>query len=300
LKDDGQSIPNKIKEHREFTREFALDANKGSLYENYYSDGQNYYVDPETGREYQLNEQSRWGSGKRTITPDYYIDCMDITKPDGQLIRRDVTKQTHPIEVTSGSSLIEIPCRSHLLPIYDPRQSLRVFGNSLWETFANYSAYIDKHGQSGTLAGYTMKVTVEKCNVGNVKKYKIVLPGVLSGGPEIYLSTTLICSSDAGFNVVLCVDTANYNSVLGKRIWDYGLINGVYLPLQTTRVRFDKQTGNLDTQSTSTFINQKVNKSISDEVFTYKNLGLQDGDKFIDKIQDKEYTYQGNLIEDKK
>jgi hypothetical protein len=32
--------------------------------------------------------------------------------------------------------------------------------------------------------------------------------------------------------------------------------------------------------------------------FTYKNLGLKNGDQFIDKILQKEYTYQnGELIE---
>lgn len=298
LRNDGLGIPNKIKEHREFIREFALNVNRGSLYENYYTYGQNYFKDANTNRELQLNEQSRWGSGKRIITPDYYIDCIDITKPGGQLIRRDVIKQAHQVEITSGSHLIEIPCGSHLLPIYDPRQSLRVFGNPLWETFAKYLAYIDKHGQSSTLAGYTMKVTVEECNVGNVKKYKIVLPGVSSGGPKIYLSTTLVCSSEAGFNVVSCVDTANYDSVLEKKTWDYGLINGVYLPLQTTHVCFDKQTGNLDTQSTWTFLYQKVNQPVNNETFTYKNLDLKDSDKFVDKILNKEYTYQeGKLTE---
>jgi len=286
LRDDGQPIPNKIKEHDEFTREFALDVNKELLYESYYPDGQNYIIDAETGRNLQLRERLHKGSGKNILTPDFHIHCMDIKNRDGFIVRRDVIKQARP--EPEG----ELTCGSHLVPVYDPRESLRVFGDPLGETFAKYLSYIDKHEQSSTLAGYTMKVELEECNVGDAKKYKIVLPAVLSGGPKVYISSTLVCSSEAGFNVVSYLTTANYDRVLENKTWRYGLVNGVYLPLQTTHVRFDYQTGNLDTQSISTFIVQKANNPISDEVFTYKNLVLQNGDKFIDKILNKEYTYQ--------
>jgi len=289
LRDDGQPIPNKIKEHQELTREFALDINKELLYESHYLDGRHEIIDVETGRKLQLKELVRLSPGKVILTPDYHLDCMHNENRDGVIVSRTVIKQARP----QG----ELTCRIHLLPVYDPRESLRVFGDPLGETFAKYLAYIDKHGQSSTLAGYTMKVEVEECNVGDVKKYKIVLPGVSSGGPKVYISSTLVCSSEAGFNVVSCSTTDSNDRVFGHKTWDYGLINGVYLPLQTTDVRFDYQTGNLDAQSTFTFIGQKVNHPISDEVFTYKNLGLQNGDKFIDKILNKEYTYQdGELI----
>lgn len=277
-------IPNKIKEHYELTREFALDVNKGLLYESVYPDAQQQIIDAETGRELQLKERVSLGRGKFILTPDYHIDCMYNKNRDGVIVSRTVIKQARP----QG----EPTCRSRLPAVYDPRESLRVFGNPLWETFAKYLAYIDKHGQSSTLAGYTMKVEVEECNVGDVKKYKIVLPGVMSGGPKVYISSTLVCSSEAGFNVVSYLTTANYDRVIKNKTWRYGLIDGVYLPIQTNKLSFDYQTGNLDRQSTSTFIDQKANHPINDEVFTYKNLGLKNGDKFIDKILDREYTYQ--------
>ena len=47
-----------------------------------------------------------------------------------------------------------------------------------------------------------------------------------------------------------------------------------------------------------TFKNHLVNDPIPEETFTYKNLGLKDGDKFIDKIKNKEYKYKaGKLVE---
>ncbi|MHC4087563.1 MAG: hypothetical protein ACYSU5_20515 [Planctomycetota bacterium] len=280
-------LPRKIKEHHEFTREFALDI-KGLVYESYYSDGQNNIIDVETGRELKLKQGVGWGRGKFILTPDYHIDCMDIKNRDGVIVRRDVIKQARPKD--------KLTCRNNLPPVFDPRDTMIVFGNPLWKTFAQYLAYIDKHGQSSTLAGYTMKVAVEECNVGDVKKYKITLPAVSSGVLKIYTSFTLVCSSEAGFNVVSYLETANYDRVLEHKTWDYGLINGVYLPLQTTKLSFDYQTGNLSRQSTSTFIDQKANVPISDEVFTYKNLGLQNGDKFIDRIRGKKYTYQDGKL----
>jgi len=281
-------LPNKIKEHQEFTREFAVDANNGLLYESVYPYAQQQIIDAETGRELQLKERVSWGSGRAILTPDYHLDCMENKNRDGVIVSRTVIKQTRPQD--------KVSCQKLLPPVLDPRETMRVFGNPLWKTFAQYLAYIDKHGQSSTLAGYTMKVAVEECNVGDVKKYKITLPSVLTGGPKVYISSTLVCSSEMGFNVVSYLNTANYDRVLEHKTWDYGLINGVYLPLQTTKLSFDYQTGNLRRQSTSTFIDQKANVPISDEVFTYKNLGLQNGDKFIDRIVGKEYTYQDGKL----
>ena len=289
LKDDGQPISNRIIEQQEFTREFALDVQKELLYENYYPDRQKHHImDLDTGRKLQLKENVRLGSGKFILTADFHIDCMENKNRDGVIVSRTVIKQNRP----QG----KVSCQSQLPPVFDPRETMKVFGNPLWETLANYLAYIDKHGLSSTFQGYTMKVEVEECNVGDVKKYKIILPTVSSGGPKVYISYTLVCSSDAGFNVVSYSQTADYDKILERKTWNYGLTNGVYIPVKQTKQSFDHLTGDLNNQSTLTFIEQKVNKSIPEEVFTYKNLGLKNGDKFIDKILDKEYIYQDQTL----
>ena len=285
LKDDGKPIPNRIIEHQEFTREFALDVNKKLLYENYYPDPdrqKHLIMDLDTGRELPLKQNVRLGSGKFILTADLHIDCMDNKNRDGVIANRTVIKQKRPKDKKSPRNLLP--------PVFDPRETMRIFGNPLWETFANYVAYIDKHGPISTFQGYTIKVEVEECDVGDVKKYKIVLPSVSSGGPKVYMFSTLVCSSDAGFNVISYSDTADYNKILENKTWDYGLIDGVYIPVKQTKESLDYLTGDLNDQSTLTFIDQKVNEPIPAEVFTYKNLGLQNGDKFIDKTLGKEYT----------
>jgi hypothetical protein len=128
-------LPRKIKRHHEFTREFALDI-KGFVYENYYPDGQNNIIDVETGRELKLKEGAGWGRGKFILTPDYHIDCIDIKNRDGVIVRRDVIKQARP----KG----KLTCRHNLPPVFDPRDTMIVFGNPLWKTFAQYLAYMDR------------------------------------------------------------------------------------------------------------------------------------------------------------
>lgn len=291
-------VPNKVKDHREFTKEFALNANKGLLYDNYYMDGQNYSVDVETGRNLQLKELVQMGgSGKNILTTDYLIDCLDNQNRNGTIVSRTVIKQARP----KG----ELTCQSQLSPVFDPRETMRIFGDITGEsfdplggTFAKYLAFFDKEG-GHSVNGYPT-ITVEECNVGDVKKYRIALVVLSkdSTGATVHFFSNLVCSSEAGFNVVSYTTTDSNGRMLENKTWDYGLINGVFLPVQKVEQKFDYHTGNIIDQSTVTFIDQKANNSISDKVFTYKNLGLQNGDKFVDKIAGKEYTYKdGELVE---
>jgi hypothetical protein len=290
-------VPNKVKDHRELTREFALDANKGLLYDNYYSDGQNYSIDLDTGRNLQLkNLVQMGGNGKFILAPDYLLDCVDIKNRDGIIVRRDVIKQTRP-QGKHGSN-------SHMSPGFDPRETMRIFGDITGESFgplggafAKYLALFDKEA-GHSIDGYPI-ITVEECNVGDVKKYRIVLLSLAkdSTGATVHIFLNLVCSSEAGFNVVSYTTADSNDRMIESKTWKYGLFSSVYLPVQKKELRFDYHTSNLNEQSTVTFVDQKVNQPIGEEVFTYKNLGLKDGDKFVDKITNKEYTYQnGNLI----
>jgi hypothetical protein len=290
-------LPNKIIDHVELTKEFAVDANKGLVYESVHPDAQQQITDAETGRNLQLKELVQIGSGKSILTPNYHLDCRENKDRDGIIVSRTVIKQTRP----AG----ELTCQGHLRPGFDPRETMRIFGDITGEsfaplggTFAKYLAFFDKEG-GHSIDGYPT-ITVEECNVGDVKKYRIVILILSkdSTGATVYVASTLVCSSEAGFNVVSYLTRANNDRVLENKTWRYTLVNGVYLPLQTTKVHFDYQTGNLQTQTTITFVNQTLNEAINDDVFTYKNLGLENGDKFVDKILQKEYTYQnGELIE---
>jgi hypothetical protein len=289
-------LPNKIIDHVELTKEFAMDADKGLLYESIYPDAQQNIIDAQTGRNLQLSEFVQIGSGKNILTPNYQLDCRDIKNRDGAVVRRDVIKQVRP----QG----KMTCQEHLRPIFDPRDTMRIFGDitgkssaPLGRAFAKYLGFFDKE-EGHSIAGHPT-ITVEECNTGDVKKYRIALIGLSRDdtGAIVHSYSNLVCSSEAGFSVVSFSITDEKGIVFENKIWDYDLINGVYLPVQKIEQNFDYPSGKLNKQSTVTFMEQKANNPINSDVFTYKNLGLKDGDKFIDKTLNKEFIYQkGNLI----
>jgi hypothetical protein len=290
-------IPNKVNDHREMTREFALDANEGLLYENYYSGGENYSIDAETGEKLQFKELVEMGgSGKFVLTPDYLLDCMDNKTRDGVIAGHTVVKKALP----EG----KLTCQSGMPPVFDPRESMRIFGDITGQSFdplagafGRYLASFDKEG--GRSIGGNPIITVEECDVGNSKRYRttLLVLGKDSTGGTIHVFNTVVCSSEAGFNVVLFSTGDSNGRISEKRTWKLGLFNGVYVPVQEKELRFDYETGSLKEESTVTFVDQKVNHPIASEVFTYKSFGLKDGDKFIDEIAGQEYVYEdGELI----
>jgi len=289
-------LPNKIIDHVELTREFAVDVNKGLLYDSTYPDAQQEIVDDQTGKNLPLKELVKIGSGKTILTPNHQLDCRDIKNQDDVVVRRNAIKQLR----SPGG----IRCQGNLRPVFDPRDTVRIFGDitgkssaPLGGSFAKYLAFFNKEGGHSIDGHPTIKV--EECNVGEVKKYRITLLTLSKddSGTTVHVYHTLICSSEAGFNVGSFLATYNNGKILENKTWDYGLIDGVYLPKRKTQQEFDYHTGDLANQNTINFIDQKVNNPISNEVFTYKNLGLKNGDKFIDKIENKKYKYQdANLI----
>jgi len=290
-------IPDKVNDHREMTREFAVDANKGLLYGNYYSDGENYSIDAETGEKLQFKELVEMGgSGEFVLTPDYLLDCTANKGRDGVIRGHTVVKRARP----KG----RLTCESGMPPVFDPRESMRIFGDitglsfdPLGGTLTRYLAYFDKEG--GRRIGGNPIITVEECNVGDSKRYRttlLVLAKYSTRG-TIHVFNTLVCSSEAGFNVVLFSTGDSNGRITEKRTWKYGLSGGVYVPVENKELHFDYETGNLKKESALTFVYQKVNHPIASEVFTYKSFGLKDGDKFIDEIAGQEYVYEdGELI----
>jgi hypothetical protein len=287
-------LPNEIIDNVELKKEFAVDVNKGLLYESTYPDAQQYITDAQTGKNLKLNELVQIGGESKILTPDYHINCRELKNRDGIIVGRKVIKQKRP----AG----KLTCQSNLPPVFDPRDTIRIFGDIKEETFAplggTFAKYLNFFNKNPLLDGYPT-ITVEECVLGNIKKYRITLITLEKDGDgkTVHLFDKLVCSSDVGFNVVSYSYSDASGKILREKTFEYDLFNGVYLPVQKNEVNFDYQTGNLKTQSSVTFFNEKVNEPISEDVFTYKNLGLQENDRFIDKIEGKEYKVKdANLV----
>ncbi len=291
-----EPVPNGIIDHQELTNEFALDVNKGLLYDNIYPDAKRNIIDAQTGKILRLNENAQIRSKKNIRTPDCQLTCREYKNREGVIVRRWVVKEKRP----AG----ELTNRDSLPPVFDPRETMRIFGDikrksfaPLGGAFAKYLAFLDKK-ERNSIDGFPT-VVVKECDVGNVKKYKIDLLGLSndSDGSKIHFYYNLVCSSEAGFNVVSFSITDEKKRVVEDKELEYGLFDGVYLPKVINQHQF-KEDGKLENEKRYTFNkDQKVNKPLSEETFTYKNLALKNGDQFIDKIADKEYKYQdANLV----
>lgn len=278
--DSTGKTPNTVIQHIEGRRQFAVDLERDFLYTKLIRENPPYYMDFETGRD--LGTKVTGLQGISIVTPKYYINCRPHTMRDGAITSRKAVKKVRQKGLT---------CSNLSPPVSDPRECFTV-GQPIWETFPRLLQYMELHGEV-SVDGYTLKV--EERTDGNLTKYRIQIPGKVS--VEDYLFVTMVFSSLKGFNIVSYEETNPEGELLHKKTLDYDLVNGVYVPSKTTEQIFERKNGDLSYEATYTYNNLKVNQPIPAETFTYKNLGLKNGDKFVDKILNKEYTYQdGELI----
>jgi len=286
---DSGPKPKKITERVKETIEFSIDVEKDLIYVNRYQKEPAQYIDLETGR--KLVPKGIAGRVKTILTPEFQIDCTRHTMRDGVALSHRAVKQVR----LKGSE-----CVSNMHPIYDPKD---LFGRpKCWETMDYILNYMEKQGTFDiNIDGYELKLEMRE--IENAIEYRIQQP--LKGSttqeklsPEYYMLVTTVFSEQKGYNRILCEIEDGRGRKYSKEEWDYELVNGIYLPIKTAKRNFRPDTVKLSFEEVSSVQNYKITQPIPAEVFTYKNLGLKNGDKFIDKILDKEYTYQDeNLVE---
>ncbi len=278
--DDKGEAPKKIKKRRESTIEFAANFENGLFYSKKFHRKGVQYTDPNSGK--LLKTESVVGHNVSIGTADYKISCHGKTKRGDNLISRAATKK----ERVSRED-----CPSCGEDIFDPRSFL-LEGQPLWEFFPQILQYIQKHGDF-SIDGHSLHL--EERRDGTITEYRIEIPGAVSPGK--YLIKTMVFSSEEDFNVTLVETKKADGKLFQKKTWDYEVIDGIYLPKKTTKQSFRRDNAELSYERECIFSNYKLNQTIPEHTFTYKNLGLQNGDKFRDKILDKEYIYQdGELI----
>ena len=280
-------LPEKIATYSEQICEFTLDADKDMRFENRRPIGTMKLIDLKTGREFEAKTPADTimvaGSIRAIVRPDAHFEWNPVSrnKDDGTITRCRVVKQARP----QG----EITCGSGLYPVYDPRETFTVFASHLWDLFPRIISIINEKGSFGT-GGQNLKV--EEFKSGNVTKYRIIMPTKSHADSHDINFFNLVFSSEKGFNIISFSETSDNNKTFKKTTWEYDLVGGIYIPSQKIEMRFDEITSTLKEETILTFSNQKVNEALSEDVFTYKNLGLKDGDIFIDKIDNKEYRYK--------
>lgn len=277
--DSVGKIPKAVREYSERTVRFAVDCEKNFFYAKKYRQNPRQYTDLKSGRNFVTKSLSTYEVV--ISTPEYYI----YSRPDrrmrggGPIVRRSAVKK----EAQECS-------RSEMAGVFDPRRCF-IPGSPIWETFPRVVQYINEHGNF-SVDGHALKV--EERMSGTITEYRIQLPGKLS--PGNYLFMTMVFSSDKRFNITSLETTISDGQLFQKMTWDYGLVDGLYLPNKTTKQDFSGENAKLSYDKRSFFKNSKINRPIPAKTFTYKNLGLENGDRFVDKILHKDYFYQNREL----
>ncbi len=239
----------------------------------------NQYIDVESGR--ILCSRSIPWHNISIGTPEYQIHCIPDSKLGDSIAIRKAVKEKRADEGWPS-------CRKS--DVFDPRSFL-IPGRPIWETLPGVLQHTNKHGEFN-VDGHFLKV--EERTDGGITEYRIQLPGKIS--PTDYLFMTMVFSSDKDFNIVSLETTRSDGKLFQKNTWDYDLVDGVYLPNKTTKQNFAGENARLSYERKSIFRNSRINHAIPQEMFSYKNLGLKNGDKFVDKILGREYTYQDEKL----
>jgi len=113
---------------------------------------------------------------------------------------------------------------------------------------------------------------------------------------DLFINAIMTLDSSVNLNLVRREVTDKTGKTLQTLDITYEKISNVYVP-KTVHFRiFRPSDQNLTFDSQITFIKSILNVSISEETFGYRNLGLKNDDRFIDKVASKEFEYKDDKL----
>ncbi|MBN2271105.1 MAG: hypothetical protein JXN61_10855 [Sedimentisphaerales bacterium] len=268
--------PRAIMNSAETIIKFCLDAEKERIYAHNYADKPIKYIDLDTGRD--LGTKGVPAETRAVLTKEYYVKSRADRMRDGVVTRRQAVKEN-----LKGCSGCQTPA------VFDPRESFNA-GQPVCRMLHHVLEHIEENDE-WKVDGHSLKV--EEHKNGSVIDHRITIPGKMADG---IVFTTMLFSGDKGLNITLFEATNVEGTILQRVTWDYLLVQGIYLPKETTHENYMGENNGLSFSKKMVFEDSQINHSIPAETFTYKNLGLQDGDRFIDRTVDKQYIFRDNEL----
>ena len=276
------ATPNSITEIAQSTTTFSSDLDKGLFYAKNHRTIPTRYVDAASKRD--LGTKSIPSYRIAILTPEYYLESTPNRIRDGHIVQRRAVKK----KVDKDRPLYRQPS------VFDPRDLFDA-RSPVWLLYPRILKRIKEKGEYVVDDKYALKV--ERRVLDGDVQYRIHRPAKmrLEGGNVWQIKTF---SSDAGYNMISSECTRVNREPIDRRIMEYRSVQGVYVPSKVTRESFDPQDGSVQHRKVQIFKNVRINHAIPAETFTYKNLGLEDGDEFQDRILDKRHIYKhGELVE---
>ena len=168
--------------------------------------------------------------------------------------------------------------------IINPRKFLS-YVRPMWEELEIIADAVEQTGWP-ELGGQAL--CIWKQGTGAEEEYRVVVPGKTCG--ERYLLIEMTFRADADFNITKHVTRAMHvlpatTSLNYKEIrWKYRQQEGLFLPFLIERESRTPDATQLTSLRTILLLVSEVNQPISPETFTMQNLGLQEGDRLVDKL----------------
>ncbi len=278
-------IPKSLSERGHWTRDFAVDIKNDLLYAKTSSKKPMEYLDLENGKKFDATVFPN--NSISIMTPESYVYTRDDTMRKGIVMSRTALK-----ELRDKCSTCKKP------PVFDPRQQLEQSLSIIQKSFPLIIKKTRELGENKT-DGFIREV--EECLSDDAIEYRVSESFKITNEPNdpnrILISS--IFSSAKGFNMIskeTTLRTSDGDKLIQKCTWDFNKINGIYVLNRTTIQNYSFNTGNPTFEETNVYSDIKINQPISNEIFNYNNLGLKDGDKFIDNIEKKEYKYKDKKL----
>jgi len=284
MTDAAGPCPSEVAEFTTTKIIFKCDLKKGLFYSKSAREEPSRYFDPADNRD--LGTKSTASSSSHIVNNEFRISTEPVRLWKGKVIERKAIKEKTDVD---GSSCKESQ------PAYLPEYLFDV-DYQAWNTYPSIAETIEKKGEYA-VDEFTLKV--EQRTLAGDLQYRIHRPYRLNsfGIKNFWMVQTF--STQAGYNMISWkMITADGGKLMQQESIEYQNINDVYVPIRSTKNSYDYRDFTLRSTIEGVFRNVRINEAISAETFTYKNLGLEDGDIIEDRIINKKFIYQkGELAE---
>jgi len=269
--------PNELVRIAESTTNFKLDLEKNLFFRERDRPHPFEYKDLDNSCSYE----SKMGPYEVTIinTPEHEIRYYPYTRDkDGvttsRLARKSQSRYPFPWSYASE----------------DPR-TLFYIVSPPWEFFFRVFEIQDRYLQGTMDSAYDMILEKAQSAAGVMYRFQLILPD--SGE----VAEDIIFDGAKGFNVIYVKQILE-----GKKAFeisrDFVLKNGIFLPLEQRLITYDDDGLLRYVEEFTLGGDMQVNTAIPADVFSILNLGLVDGDVYVDGLENKRYKVDGDVFVD--
>lgn len=271
--------PNELAARAEGTRDFKIDLGKNLSFRFMNRPTPMEYINLDTELTYSSSSDSY--QQKEITTGEYEIESSPYTK------KKDGT-------ITSWLAEKKIRYPEQDLDESDPRFCFSI-GRMPWvllpimsEGVRRYNKDPNGSNANGPNSAFS-SISLEKAQTEKGTIYRLLINSTFE------MKYTF--DEKNGFNPTH-IEAKNAKGIkISEGDIDWVKIQDIYLPAERRVTQYDGKDGRLRRNVTSTFGEMKVNMALPENTFSLNNLGLRDGDKFVDSIEGKEYKYEdANLV----